>query len=135
MRILAAFLITFGLAFAAGKDDTDLRGAMTAYSQAMLKGDQAALGKLFGDGLMYSHSNGMLETKAEAIAAAPKEKYEAFDFSDMKMESYGKTAVVRCNVLVKNGKYPTGLKLNVLHVWAKNGAGWQLVARQSTRLP
>ena len=117
------------------KGDQAVRDAMASYAQAMLKSDTAALGKLFGDKIMYSHSNAKLENKAEAIAAVGKDKYAAFDFSDMNVESHGKMAVVRCNVLVKNSTNPAGLKLSVLHVWEKSPAGWQMVARQSTRYP
>lgn len=130
-------MLTAGVALAAAdpKIEVEVRAAMNAYGQAMVKADQAALGKLFGETLMYSHSNGKLETKAEAIAAVPNEKYQAFEFSDLKVETYSKSAVVRCNVTVKNGTNPNGLKLSVLHVWVKNSPGWQLIARQSTRLP
>lgn len=120
-------------AMAASHDESGVGAAMKALSQAMVKSDTAALNQLMGDKLMYSHSNGKLETKAEAIAAVAKEGYKVFTFSNMKTEVYGNTALVRCDLDVVNKNMPEGLKINILHVWMKNAGKWQLVGRQSTR--
>jgi hypothetical protein len=49
---------------------------------------------------------------------------------------FGNTAVVKGGIDIRNnvdGK-PVLLNLSVLQVWVKGSQGWQLVARQSTRL-
>lgn len=112
--------------------------AMNNYKEAMLKRDGAALEKLFHPDLTYSHSSGKLESKTEAIVAASKGPTypESIEMGDMKVRVYGNTALVRGNMDFNN-KSASGtnlIKLNVLTVWLKTPQGWQLVARQSTRL-
>ncbi|MBM3724315.1 MAG: nuclear transport factor 2 family protein [Acidobacteria bacterium] len=132
---MTKFTLTFLTAislFAASGDEVD--SAMQALRQAMLRSDGAALARLFGERLMYSHSDGRLETRAEAVAAASKGKRSEFTFSNAKTEIYGDVALVRCDVALKSVNQPAGLQMNVLHVWRKSDGRWQLVGRQSTRL-
>ena len=67
--LLTGMLLAFaGVGMAATAED-EVKAAHQAYVDAALKGDAAALDKLFADGLQYSHSNTLLENKAQAIAA------------------------------------------------------------------
>jgi ketosteroid isomerase-like protein len=137
------FLLTAGLALAQygnpAKAEKAVMDHMNRYAQAMVKADKAELEKLFADNLMYSHSGAQLENKQQAIevVVSGKNKYESITFSDPKVMVSGRTAIVRCDVAVKNvsNGTPQSLKLNALHVWMRNAGGWQLVARQSTRYP
>ena len=130
--LFTAALVLQSGAFAANTEK-DVLAAMDAYKSAMLKRDAMALDKIFHKDLSYSHSNGKLETKAEAIAAATTGTTvtEIMDFTDSKVRIYGNTALVRGDVRVKSST--NDLKLSVLHVWTKSPQGWQMVARQSTR--
>ena len=130
--LFTAALVLQSGAFAANTEK-DVLAAMDAYKSAMLKRDAMALDKIFHKDLSYSHSNGKLETKAEAIAAATTGTTvtEIMDFTDSKVRIYGNTALVRGDVRVKSNT--NDLKLSVLHVWTKSPQGWQMVARQSTR--
>ena len=115
------------------KDDKEVLAALDSYKSAMLKRDAAALDKIFHKDLTYSHSNGKLESKAEAIAAATTGTNitELMEFSDLKTRVYGNTALIRGDTRIKSNT--NDLKLSVLYVWMKGSQGWQLVARQSTR--
>ena len=130
--LFTAALVLQAGAFAANTEK-DVLAAMDVYKSAMLKRDAKALDKIFHKDLSYSHSNGKLETKAEAIAAATTGTTvtEIMDFTDNKVRIYGNTALVRGDVRVKSNT--NDLKLSVLHVWTKSPQGWQMVARQSTR--
>ena len=137
MFVLAAAMTLAGPADS--KDEKAVRSAMDQFAQAVVKKDKPALEKLLADNVMYSHSNAKLENKAEAIAAflSPTMKYEAIDYKAQTIQIHGKIAVVRGDVNVRNvqdGK-PSNLMLNILQVWVHSGQGWQLTARQSTRLP
>ena len=55
MKIALAFLLVSLSAFAAGTAEKDVLAAVDAWKQAALKGDAAALGKLYHDGLAYTH--------------------------------------------------------------------------------
>lgn len=120
------------------KTEKEVLAAMDSWKQATMKKDRAALEKLLHEDLTYSHSNGHNESKADVIKSVTtgKATVEAIDFSDTTVRIYGSTALVKGKVDIRNntdGK-STVANLNILHVWLKGPKGWQLVARQATRL-
>src|SRR5258708_34389983 len=120
------------------KAEKEVKADMDAWKQATMKKDGAALEKLLHPDLTYSHSSGKNESKAEVLTAVTsgKSTTEAIDFSDSTVRVYGNTALVRGKVDMRNntaGKSTTA-NLNILHVWIKGPQGWQMVARQATRL-
>lgn len=142
MRILRYLLLIMTLtltAFAGDPREPEVKAAMDQLAKTMMSPSKAALDKLLGANLVYSHSSGKLENKAEVIDALvnKKSQYGAVEYvNGVSPMFYGNTAVVRADTNVKLlGAEPRSLKLNILYVWAKNPAGWQLVARQATRLP
>ena len=64
-----------GLTLAAAQPDPnaakEVMAASDALKQAMMKKDAAAMQKLLHDDLIYSHSNGRSQTKAEVMQAPP----------------------------------------------------------------
>jgi ketosteroid isomerase-like protein len=112
--------------------------AMESWKAAMLKKDAAALDRLLHPDLTYSHSDARLESKADVLQSIPAGKLNVQDirFGENTVRVYGNTAVVRGDlaVTVTTAGAPNTLNLNVLQVWLKGPKGWQLVARQSTRL-
>jgi ketosteroid isomerase-like protein len=145
MHQLVAFVLCFMLCsiglFAEAPDpktEKEILAAMEAWKEAMLNRDRSALEKLYAPDLTYTHSNGRQENKTEAIDAVvnSKDRTESIELAGLSVRVYGKTALVKGKVTlnnVSNGK-PVVLILDVLHVWVKSSSGWQLVARQSTRL-
>jgi ketosteroid isomerase-like protein len=135
-------LLSTALLSAAGvnsKEEKDVLGAMDAWKQATMKKDRAALDKLLHPDLTYSHSSGMTQTKTDVLDAVTKgkSKVEAIDFSDSTVRIYGKTALVKGTVDITNSTDGKSTKshLSILHVWIKDGQGWQMVGRQATKLP
>ncbi len=111
---------------------------MDQFAKAVLGKDKATLERLMSESIWYSHSNGNLDTRAAFINNVMSEtpKYEAFDYADQKIVLYGKTAIARGKVTVKdlmNGQRRT-LELNAMQIWIKGAQGWTLVARQATRM-
>lgn len=138
-RILALVLLA-ALAAAAQPDPKvvkEVLAASDACKLAMMKRDTAGLRKLLHEDLIYSHSNGRTQTKAEVLQdTTGKTTMEAMDFGETTVRVYGTTALLRANVEIRNstdGKATT-FHTNVLHVWLKGPAGWQLVSRQATQL-
>jgi ketosteroid isomerase-like protein len=136
MVILAAAAALSSTAWADAK--SDVLAAMETWKTAMLKKDAATLDKLLHSDLTYSHSDGRTETKSDVLQSIPAGKLnvEAIDFKDSTVRVFGNTAVVKGGIDIRNnvdGK-PVLLNLSVLQVWVKGSQGWQLVARQSTRL-
>jgi len=116
-------------------DKQDVMAAMDAYKNAVTHKDGAALEKLLGDDLTYVHSEGLLESKADVIKSvvsgkAAVDKIEFLPDTDVRV--HGKTAFVAGKVDLT---HPTSVvHMHVLHVWEKGPQGWQLVARQATKL-
>ena len=130
LTALALGLSTIGLAESA--DEAAVRAAHESFVKAAKAGDGAALGKIFADGLQYSHSSAKLETTQEAIAALVKSKGN-FEVHSQTIHVYGKAATIRAKVTAHgaNGDIP----LMVLLVWVKNGKNWQMMERHTTRIP
>ncbi|HYI95778.1 MAG TPA: nuclear transport factor 2 family protein [Bryobacteraceae bacterium] len=113
-------------------DETEVKAVHEAFLKAAKAGDGAALEKIFADGLQYSHSNTKLETKREAIDALVKSKGD-FEVHSQTIHVYGNTATIRAKVTAHGA---TGdVPLTMLQVWVKNGGAWQMVERQTTRIP
>jgi ketosteroid isomerase-like protein len=118
--------------------EKDVLAAMNAWKQATIAKDGATLEKVLHADLTYSHSSGQTMSKAEVLkyVATPNRSTDAIEFSDVTVRIYGNTALVKCTVDSKStagGKGSTA-HLAVLHVWLKGPQGWQLVARQPTKL-
>lgn len=113
-------------------DEAAVRMAHEAYLKAAKEGDAAALKEIFADGMQYSHSNTKMESKQEAIDALVKSKGN-FEVHSQVIHVYGKAATIRAKVTAHgaSGDVP----MTMLQVWVKNGGKWQLVERQTTRIP
>ncbi len=138
MKFLLLVLLALPLA-AADKREAEVDAVMTQLANVLQKPDAAALGKLLGDHLVYSHSNGRLENKSEVIDSLTGKKTSVYSSvilgKDRQVTFYGDTALVRQETTMRLlGADPRTLTLNILYVWAKGKNGWQLVGRQATRL-
>jgi ketosteroid isomerase-like protein len=129
MKTILGFFMLAALSF--GQAENEVKAAHAEFVKAAKAGDTATLDKLFAPELQYSHSNALLEDKATALAAIAKGKPN-FQVHSESIKVYGKTATIRARVTsIAN----PNVELTVLLVWVKNGKQWQLVQRQTTRLP
>lgn len=136
VKTALAVLLLVVPVFAAGNAEKDVLAAVDAWKQAALKGDAAALGRIYHDGLAYTHSNGMTQTKAVAIAAetAPNGIYKAVEMRDVEVHVFGDTAIVEYKLDLTHFAGDTA-HLHEIMVWMKSPGGWQLLARHATKLP
>lgn len=135
MKTLLLALVA-ALALSAGPMEVkEVTAAMEALKQAMLHKDRAALEKLASDDLVYIHSGGQQETKAQFVdsIAGGKSIVERLDYFDMKVRVFGNTALVNGGVDLYHSKTNI-VHMNILHVWVKGPGGWRMVSRQATRL-
>jgi hypothetical protein len=122
------------------KDEKNVMATLEAMGQATIKKDVATLDKIYHPDLTYSHSSAMLQSKAEVLkAAAGPGVTESVTFHDTTTRIYGNVALVRGVNELRNGT-PGAMHdnhLNILWVLLKGPGpyGWQIVARQTTRLP
>jgi ketosteroid isomerase-like protein len=105
---------------------------------AVIKGDLATLERIFADDLLYIHSNARLETKQQFLESVKSGniKYEALKHSDLKVQLFGDTAVLRGKSDIKgvaNGQ-PYALPIRFITVYVKLNGRWQMTAWQSTRI-
>ena len=141
LAILTLVVWTAGLS--AANDPADEK-AVTATLEAMAKAtiakDVATLAKIYGDDLTYSHSSALNETKAQVLKNVQGTGVAEFmKFSDTTIRIYGNVAVVKGVVDFRNGQPGKMLDnhLNILWVMVKRPEGlhgWQIVARQTTRI-
>jgi ketosteroid isomerase-like protein len=135
MKSALAFVLLASFAFAAGSAEKEVLAAVDAWKQAVLKGDAAALGRLYHDDLAYTHSNAMTQTKAVAIAAetSPTGVYKGVEMRDIDVHVYGNTAILEYKLDLTHYAGDTA-HLHEIMVWLKSPQGWQLLARHATKL-
>ena len=107
--------------------------------QAMIDGDFGTLDKLLGDDLIYTHSTGQSDTRAEYIALCKKGvfKYLKIERPVENIQVYDDTVVVtgRARMEVTVDGNPKVLNSRYTNVWIKGVKGWQMVVWQSTAIP
>jgi ketosteroid isomerase-like protein len=105
---------------------------------ALVTHDVEALERLFADDLTYTHSNGMVDTKASYLGALRDGvfRYTAADLHDLSARSYGDTAVVTGHATVTTESAAGELLTNLRYtaVWAAVDGSWQFVSWHSCGL-
>jgi ketosteroid isomerase-like protein len=107
--------------------------------QAATKVDFDTLGKLLADDLTYTHSTGVLETKAVFLDSLKtgKLQFKKIEPADLQVRVYGTTAIINgtAHVSVVSEGQPKEIHLRFTDVWANRAGQWQMVAWQSSKLP
>ncbi len=143
VAVICGMLLSAVALPATNNDSKDEKAVMTTLedmAQATIKKDVATLDKIYHPDLTYSHSSALLQSKAEVLkAAAGPGVTESMTFHDSTIRVYGNVALVRGINELRNGT-PGAMHdnhLNILWVLIKGPGphGWQIVARQTTRLP
>src|SRR3989454_2401967 len=106
---------------------------------AMAAGDLASLEKLLHDELLYTHSSGVMDTKASWLLSmkSGKTRYKSVKCSGQQVRIFGDVALVtgRGHIEAEINGQPRTLRLMFLNAWAKTPQGWKFVAWQSTPQP
>ena len=114
--------------------EKEVTAAINAFRQAMLAHDVGTLDKLMHPDITYCHSSGITQDKATALAKIGPSVY--FEYTDTTIRIHGNVALVK-NVtdMRAAATRDTPNRLNILYVWVKGPAGWQMIARHPIRLP
>ena len=142
LLFVVVFVFVSFIAFAQEKPSNVVEQAVLKLEQqwedALLKSDVAALGKLYDDSMVYTHSSGVVDNKATYIGnlKSGASKYEAMKRDDIKVRVFGNTALVNCHWEVHSVSRGTKIDTNAryLHVYVKQKDGWKLVSHQATRI-
>ena len=104
-----------------------------------MRADTAALRRLLSAELVYTHSNGMVETRDAHLAAIGSKKtvYESLAPVVVSYRFYGELAVGTGEVKSKGTLDGTAfdVRLRISTVHQQREGRWQLLLWQSTRLP
>jgi hypothetical protein len=137
--LVALVLCVFSLSLHA-EEVAKLIAADDARVSAMKAADQGKLEAALSEELHYAHSSGLVETKAEFIAAVTsgKLKYEGIDYEERKFTFPSPEVAMmtgRARVQAVSAKGPMDAVLAYLAVWRKEGGQWKFLAWQSCKLP
>jgi ketosteroid isomerase-like protein len=110
-----------------------VNGRVSAFLEALRKGDEAALTSIYADDYTVTTEAGGVLTKAQRLewVKANTARLSTLDFQDLKTRVYGDTAVVTGRAT------STGdAKINsrMIQVWVKQGDTWRLAAGQNTTI-
>ena len=133
--ILILALFVFG---GAGAQTSFLKEAVAKLDKALIAKDTIVLKQILHKDLSYGHSNAWVETKGELLKNLfnGKISYTRIEAGEHKWLTTKDWANVRSTMdiaYIMDGKEGS-LKLHVLQVWVKTNKGWQMIARQSTKL-
>jgi ketosteroid isomerase-like protein len=113
----------------------DLDSALERLSIALEKGDGSVLDQLLHPDLVYMHSSGFAQTKADLMRdIAGKQFFASFTASDIRIQRSGDTALTSMFVdQVKNiaGGRTRASRIRVIYTWIKHHHRWQLYGRCS----
>ena len=129
-----------GSATANSPDTKAVMATLEAMAKATIEKDVAMLGKIYGDDITYAHSSALTETKAQVLKNIQGPGVAEFmKFSDTNIRVYGDVALAKGVVDFRNGAPGKMLDnhLNILWVMVRRAQGphgWQIVARQTTRI-
>ena len=108
---------------------------------AIVKADQAELNRLLADELTYTHSNALMQTKAQFMAdlksGAIKYVLMQPNESDWKVRILGNVAIVNGTANVNVIDHGNNLKFKIRYTndHVNRGGAWQMVNWQSTKFP
>jgi ketosteroid isomerase-like protein len=119
--------------------ESDIRELERQRFRAMEQVDVATLDRILSDDLIYTHANGLQQTKAELIGVlGPGDfKYESITPGDnLRVRIYNETALVtgRASIKIKTHGEAQSFKICYLDVYVKQEGRWQMVAWQSARV-
>ncbi len=140
MRFILAICLFFTSVIAVAQvDSVSLKESMSNLDKALMNKDEKTLVQLLHTDVSYGHSNGWVQSKNDIIndLKIGKLVYNKIENASVMIVALNNNwATVRTNTNAEGSAGGTAFKLNlhILQVWIKAKSGWQLVARQSTKL-
>ena len=120
-------------------DSVGLKNAMQQLDKALLQKDETVLKSVLHQDLSYGHSNGWVQSKSDVLNDFISGK---LTYSKIENNSSAIIVITKEYATVKTDTNAEGavngtafnLKLHIMQFWIKTKKGWQLIARQSTKL-
>lgn len=133
-------MLCFGsIVFSQSADEKDVAATVEKIRMAIVNADKAQLEALTADQLIYAHSNGRVQDKADFIKEILDPNaidYTSVTITDQTIRIIGNAAVVRhiYSAETLTGGKPGSLKIGNMMVLQKQNNSWKLIARQAYRL-
>ena len=119
--------------------EKEIRDLETQRFHAMEIGDVETLDRIISDDAIYTHANGLRQTKFDVIGilGSSDMKYESITPYDIRVRIYNDTAIVagRASIHIKARGEKESFEISYLDVYVKQEGRWQMVAWQSSRVP
>lgn len=127
-----------GKGAASGTIEQQIKDLEKQWTDAGLKHDAEALGRILADDIVEIWDTGQVQTKAEYLAdlKSGEPKFESSSVEDMKVRFFGNVAVLNGHYTQKGtykGKDISG-EGRFTDVFVKRQGRWQCVSTQSTRI-
>lgn len=138
LLVLAAHTpVALAQATATAQSSTEVLAAEDARFAAMLRADTTALARMLADDLVYVHSSGRVETKAQFLTAVGSRGIEYLTFVPMErrvtLVAHDVALVTaRANARVAVAGQPTDYDVRYIAVYSRVDARWQLRGWQTT---
>ena len=143
MRKTNALIIIFVAisisAYCQTKQEKEVATAIEIFKKGIVDADKDLLNSISAEELVYGHSSGKVQNKAEFIAEIVSKlpAYLSVDMTDQTIKISGNAAIVRhiYSAETMNNGTPGRVKIGNMLIWQKQHGKWKLLARQAYKLP
>ncbi len=122
----------------AGNAEQEVRQVERELTEALLRDEFAAVGRIYADDFTLTNANGLVRDRARRMAMLKSGavKNLSINQEDVDVRVYGDTAVVtgRAAFRVRSDAEEHGETQRFMHVLVKREGRWQMVAQQMTRI-
>ena len=120
--------------------EKEVAAAVEVFKKAIVDANKDQLESIAADELVYAHSTGRVQNKADFIAEIIGKQqldYISIDLTDQTIKVSGDVAIVRhiYSAVTSNNGTPGNLKIGNMLIWQKQDGKWKLLARQAYKLP
>lgn len=136
--VILLSVLTIVPSFAQNKETLKVVKAVEMLRMQMLDPTETGLKSISHQSLTYGHSNGRIENQKEFMESflSASSDFTSLEFSDVKIEIVGKSAVVRHLLAAESndkGKQPAKVNLKVMLVFVKEKSDWVMLGRQAVK--
>ena len=136
---MIVFLALTFTVYSQTKEEKAVLAAIETFKKGIIDADKELLGSIAAEELVYGHSNGKVQNKAEFIDEIVNSQpdYSSIDMADQTIRISCKTAIVRhiYSAETTNNGAPGHVKIGNMLIWQKQKGKWKLLARQAYKLP
>lgn len=139
-RVLVAAAVVLALAGPAAAGPEDERAVLATLDRmvaATRAKDAAALAAVYHDDLLFCHTAGLVQSKAEVIKSVvdTKRQLESMTFDPRSVTVVGTTALVKNATHMRYVGETRQIDLDTLWVLVRESDGWRILSRHANRPP